>query len=72
MTPEAIDLMQREKLTKMVMKDYFLDNKKNDSILKMGETDILQEAKILEKVIFMELIEDLHKDELYFGSQKKR
>ena len=73
MSPEALDLMQREKLTKMVMKDYFLDNNTKDSILKMEQDDIAQEAKILEESIFSEILDDLIKDTLFgVGIHTKR
>ena len=72
MSPEALDLMQREKLTKMVMKDYFLENNEKDSILKMEKADIAHEAKVLEDSIFSEILNDLLKDELFFGTSRNR
>ena len=56
MSPDALDLMQREKLTKMVMKDYFLESNPKDSILRIEPSTVLQELTILEDAIFHKIL----------------
>lgn len=67
MTPETLDLMQREKLTKMVVKDYYLDNRSNDSLLRIADASVLSEISVLDEVVFAELLRDLVSDPLFAG-----
>jgi hypothetical protein len=62
MTPDALDLMQREKLTKMVMKDYFLEINSKDSILRINPESVVQEFSVLEDAIFNQILDELLKD----------
>lgn len=64
MSPDALDLMQREKLTKMVMKDYFLETNPKDSILRIEPSTVLQEVTILEDAIFHKILEEFLREGL--------
>jgi hypothetical protein len=67
MTPETLDLMQREKLTKMVIKDYYLENKPKDSILRIDNTNVISETKVMEEAVFNQILLDVLEDPLYIG-----
>lgn len=67
MSPETLDLMQREKLTKMVVKDFFLDNKSEDAILRLQNANVMSEISVLDEVVFAELLQDLLAEPLFAG-----
>jgi hypothetical protein len=65
MTPEALDLMQREKLTKMVIKDYYLENKPKDSILRIDNTNVISETQVLGEIVFDDILQNILEDPLF-------
>ena len=62
MNPEALDMMQREKMTKMVIKDFFLDQDTQTLPVNLSSKLLEPELKNLENIILDNLVEDLIKE----------